>query len=182
MIERAIFSIKEGLRYRTQLKAIPYAKNICMIDWQNLYQSGIRVVVLDFDGVLAADKQEEVLDGVDTVLDAVVSIFGEHVYIFSNQPRKIRQIYFEKNFPRIQFLIAKKKPYPDGLLNIIAREQIDPQQVVLVDDRVLTGGLAAVLAGIKCILIKKPYICFRHNFLREIIFMSIRIVERTLFR
>ncbi|MBP9726402.1 MAG: HAD-IA family hydrolase [Gammaproteobacteria bacterium] len=182
MIERVFFSIKEGFRHKAQLKAIPYESNIVSIDWRWLYQSGMRVVVLDFDGVLAADKQKKLYVGVDAVLATIQAIFGDHVYIFSNQPTPQRQAYFAEHFPRIQFLVAKQKPYPDGLLSVITREQVKPEEVLLVDDRVLTGGLAATLAGIKCILIEKPYICFWDNMIRETIFMSLRAVERAVFR
>ncbi len=182
MIKRTIFSIKEGFRHKAQLKVIPYETNIVSIDWRSLYQSGMRVVVLDFDGVLAADKQKKLYAGVDAVLNTTQAIFGDHVYIFSNQPTPQRQAYFAEHFPRIQFLVAKQKPYPDGLLSVITREQVKPEEVLLVDDRVLTGGLAATLAGIKCILIEKPYICFWDNMIRETVFMSLRVIERAIFR
>lgn len=182
MIERAIFSIQQGFKHRAALKTIPYAETILSIDWQAQWDAGIRVVVLDFDGVLAADKQKKLFEGVSAVLNTIQTIFGDHVYIFSNQPTSQRQAYFAEHFPRIQFLVAKQKPYPDGLLTVIAQEKVMPEKVVLVDDRVLTGGLAATLAGIRCILIKKPYICFWENSVREAIFISIRAVERVLFR
>lgn len=182
MIERFIFAVREALKHKKELKALPYAKNIVSIDWQALHQSGVSVVVLDFDGVLAADKKKELYEGVNAILNTVQAIFGNHVYIFSNQPTLQRQAYFAEYFPNIQFLIAKQKPYPDGLLSVIMREQVSPEKIVLVDDRVLTGGLASVLAGTQCILIEKPYICFYSNMVRELLFMSIRAVERLLFR
>lgn len=182
MIERSIFSIKEGFRHRAQLQALPYAETILSIDWQALWQSGIRVIVLDFDGVLAADKQKQLYEGVSAVLNTIQTVFSDHVYIFSNQPTPQRQAYFAEHFPKIQFLVAKQKPYPDGLLSVMAREQMDSHKIMLIDDRVLTGGLASVLAGTKCMLIQKPYICFWSNILRETMFMSIRAVERLLFR
>ena len=181
MIERALFSIKEGIQHRKELQSLPYAENITSIDWQDLYDSGIRVIVLDFDGVLAADKQQALHEDVSEVLSAVQTLFGDHVYIFSNQPTPQRQAYFAQHFPKIQFLIAKQKPYPDGLLSVILREQVSPDKIILIDDRVLTGGLASVLAGTRCILIKKPYICFQNNILRELMFTGIRAVERLLF-
>ena len=182
MIERVFFALKEANKYKKKLQALPSEKNITTINWQSLYQSGIRTVVLDFDGVLAADKQKKLYAGVDVVLATIQAIFGDHVYIFSNQPTPQRQAYFAEHFPRIQFLVAKQKPYPDGLLSVITREQVKPEEVLLVDDRVLTGGLAATLAGIKCILIEKPYICFWDNMIRETVFMSLRAIERAVFR
>lgn len=182
MIERLIFSIKEAIKHKKDLKALPYAKNIISIDWQKLYESGIRVVVLDFDGVLAADKQEQLHPGVDVILNTILRIFGDHVYIFSNQPTLQRKEYFAKYFPRIQFLIAKKKPYPDGLNEVVRLEKVCSEEVILIDDRVLTGGLATVLANVKCVLIEKPYVSFSKNRVREWIFISLRAIERMFFR
>jgi predicted HAD superfamily phosphohydrolase YqeG len=181
MIKRIIFSIKKALKHQSALRSLPSAIAISSIDWQALYQSGIRIVVLDFDGVLAADQQQQLHKGVDLVLRHILNVFADHVYIYSNQPTLQRKTYFAEHFPQIQFLVAKKKPYPDGLLEVVSREHVQAEAVVLVDDRVLTGGLATILAGTQCILIKKPYICFKHNCLREFAFCLIRIIERFLF-
>lgn len=181
MLNRLIFAIKEGFERKKALKALPFVMNILSINWLALHDSGIRVIVLDFDGVLAADKKQALHPGVDAVLLEILKIFGQHVYIYSNQPTSQRHAYFSEYFPEIKFLVAKQKPYPDGLLSVIVREQIDPYQIMLIDDRVLTGGLAAVLAGTQCLLVKKPFICFYHNTVREIAFMTIRWVERILF-
>lgn len=182
MIERIFFSLQQSIKHRRQLKLLPYAENIAIIDWLALYDSGIRVVVLDFDGVLAADKQKQLHVGVDVILNNILRIFGDHVYIFSNQPTVQRKEYFSKYFPRIQFIVAKKKPYPDGLNEVVRLENVRPEAVILIDDRVLTGGLATILANVKCLLIKKPYVCFSSNILRELIFISLRAVERLFFR
>lgn len=182
MFKRMLFSIQEGVKYRAKLKAIPYVEKITAIDWQSMWNKGIRVVVLDFDGVLAADKRQKLEDEVWSVLKNIHAIYGEHVYIFSNQPTPERQAYFVLHFPWIQFLVAKQKPYPDGLLTVIERENVAADSVVLVDDRVLTGGLASVLAGTQCLLIQKPYIHLNGNPLREILFISIRAIERLFFR
>lgn len=108
MIKRIVFTIKKAVKHRKALKALMFEKSIMTIDWNKLYQSGIRVIVLDFDGVLAADKQEKIQDGVDVILKKILAIFGDHVYIFSNQPTLQRKAYFAEYFPQIQFLIAKK--------------------------------------------------------------------------
>lgn len=181
-MERMFFAVEQGCKHRLELKAIPYTKDITTIDWLALYQSGSRVVVLDFDGVLAPDNHLKIHHDVYDVLKKVKEIFGSHIYILSNKPKAERQSFFALNFPDIPFIVAKKKPYPDGLLEIIMRENVKAEDVVLIDDRLLTGGLASILAGVKCILIEKPFICLSNNFLRECLFMSIRAIERFLFR
>lgn len=182
IIERVIFSMQEAWKHRLALNKLPEVQTILSIDWQALYQSGIRVIVLDFDGVLAPDNDFKIHDDVYNVLKIIKTIFGSHCYILSNNPKTERQAFFAINFPEISFVVAKKKPYPDGLKEIIAREQCHPQEVILIDDRLLTGGLATILADTRCLIITKPYICFRQNRLREAAFMGLRFVERMLFR
>lgn len=182
MMERIIFALQEAMKHKAELRVLPYQENITQINWRALHQSGVRVVVLDFDGVLAEDDAVRVRDEIFPLLNHIRDIFGEHIYILSNKPKEERQTFFALNFSFIHFVVAKKKPYPDGLLEIIQREQIDPQDVVLIDDRVLTGGLASILAKTRCILIEKPYVCFANNFIRECLFMSMRAVERLFFR
>ncbi|MCD8525401.1 MAG: hypothetical protein LRY67_06730 [Gammaproteobacteria bacterium] len=178
MFARVMFTFKHAIIYRKNLQKLQSESSIFSIDWRRLYDSGIRVVVLDFDGVLAADHEEVVSPQVGEVLENILMIFGRRVYIFSNRPTDSRRDYFKKHFPGICFLIAKQKPYPDGLLSIITAENVSAGQVVLVDDRLLTGGLATVLAGTHCIIIDKPFASFRRHLWRELFFASLRSVER----
>ena len=182
MLKRIIFSIKEAFKNRHSLKSLPFERSILAIDWQALYQSGIRVIVLDFDGVLAEDNALRIRDELFPVLNRVRDVFGERIYILSNKPKEERQAFFALNFTYIHFILAKKKPYPEGLLEIIRRENVAPQEVMLIDDRLLTGGLAAILAKTRCVIIEKPYMCFAKNWFREFFFLSLRVVERLLFQ
>ena len=74
----------------------------------------------------------------------------------------------KENFPDITFVYAqRKKPYPDGLQQIINITQADPKTIALIDDRLLTGGLATCLAGTHMIYINKPLQNFQHRFFAE---------------
>lgn len=181
-IERIIFTCQKAWKHRQALKAIPDVKDILSIDWPALHASGIRVVVLDFDGVLAPDNHMSINGAVSAVLKTAKDIFGSPVFILSNNPTKERQAFFARHFPEFVFIMAKKKPYPDGLLGIISREQCNAAEVILIDDRLLTGGLAATLAETKCLLIKNPYRQLRGNACRELAFMLLRAIERLLLR
>ena len=85
---------------------------------------------------------------------------------------------------KISKIIAgiKKKPYPDGLNAIIKDAKVKPNEVVLVDDRLLTGVLASLNAKTKIIYITDP----RENlfsvfFLQECFFATLRFLEKRLF-
>jgi hypothetical protein len=49
----------------------------------------------------------------------------------------------------------------------------------MVDDRLLTGCLAALEAGARPCYIRRPYIAFRHRPLAELFFMLLRRAERS---
>jgi hypothetical protein len=52
----------------------------------------------------------------------------------------------------------------------------------MVDDRLLTGCLAALVAGARPCYIRKPFISFSHNISAETFFMLLRTAERLIVR
>ena len=146
-----------------------------------LAEHGIQHLALDFDGVMAPHGDAEPLPEVVAWLQQQAAQFNGHIYILSNKPLPIRIEYFRQHFPRVSFVMAKrKKPYPDGLVQILNTTGAKPEQVCLVDDRLLTGVLATQIAGAKAIYITKPYACFRRRFIQECFFAMLRNIERFL--
>jgi predicted HAD superfamily phosphohydrolase YqeG len=108
------------------------------------------------------------------------TVFGEErIFILSNRPVPVRADYFHRVFPGIRFVSGvRKKPFPDGLLRIMELSGAVPGQVVMLDDRLLTGVLGACLAGVGVIYITAPYVSLAHRPLHESFFMLLRILER----
>jgi predicted HAD superfamily phosphohydrolase YqeG len=73
---------------------------------------------------------------------------------------------------------VRKKPYPDGMLKIIELSQAKPNEIALVDDRLLTGILATTIAGTHCVYITKAYRRFASQPIRECFFSSLRFLEK----
>jgi uncharacterized protein len=221
-MNRIVFSLQQAFKQRAGLKKIKTIKTICDIDVAELKEQGIKVLALDYDGVLTAHNGLQLSSDVDAWLRKALAVFGDKVFVLSNQPKPERMAYFKEQYPSITFVVAKKKPYPDGLQKIVGL--VDPrfrgdddgerggdesgsgddensckgdvsesqgeggvkisicaEEVVLVDDRLLTGGLACVLAGCQCLLVTKPYQDFKNHFFYEVAFASLRIAERLLF-
>nr|WP_245806472.1 HAD family hydrolase [Francisella halioticida] len=148
-----------------------------------LNQKKISYLALDFDGVLASHGKPEVIAEVKQWLGDFVTKFGEdNIFILSNKPTQERLEYFKKYFPKIRFISGvAKKPYPEGLNKIIKTINCEPQEVALVDDRLLTGCLACFIAGCYPILITKPYVD-RENYTKEERFFSfLRYCEQKMF-
>ena len=145
---------------------------------------GCQYLVLDFDGVLASHGEMTLPLPIQTWLQNILKesqIKG--CFILSNKPKKQRFTYFHHYFPTIQFIKAtRKKPYPDGLNTIIAKTNTAPEHILLIDDRLLTGCLAAVLAKCQCLHITHPNINFAKRPIRETFFFLLRLIENKLFK
>jgi uncharacterized protein len=154
--------------------------NLNLLELKN--NLGIEILVLDFDGVLAAHGDITPLPEIQIWLGHCVATFGAgRVFILSNKPMPQRLAYFQQNFPEIKFIRAKrKKPYPDGLQQIIAITKTQAHKIMLVDDRLLTGILAACITGVQSTYITNPYTNLKQQPLAELFFMLLRGAERGL--
>ena len=171
-------------KHQSQLKDIAHnpshsARSVIAIDPAALKAEGIQVLVLDFDGVLNYHNATEVPDTVKAWLTTCGQVFGEdHLYLHSNNNRPNRINYLKQHFPCMHILDpTQKKPAPEGLQSITRITGIPPHQIALVDDRLLTGMLAACQAGCKGIHITKPFTNYQRSPITEIFFASLRWLE-----
>ena len=187
MLKRSLYTLQKMFSYRKGLR--DFYKNpsnsfaeVVDIDISALKNSGLRSIALDFDGVLAFHGAKEPLAKVNTWLQQLVATFGaENIYILSNKPTLERLNFFSKNYPGISFISGvRKKPYPDGLQKILKQADSMPEQLTLIDDRLLTGVLAALIANVRPIYISKAYTNYRNDFFAELFFVSLRKAERWL--
>lgn len=188
MIKRLIFSLRMGYRYRYALAAIYHATppgfHLLQVSPRQLKEKGSSVIVLDFDGVLAAHGETAPVAELHQWLRECVDIFGhDHVFILSNKPSLTRRAYFHRHYAGVRWIVeARKKPYPDGLQTIIALTQQPPQAILLVDDRLLTGVLAACITDVSILWVRQCYIQWFKRPLSESFFIGLRFFERCLIR
>ncbi len=154
------------------------------VDLSALKQSGVRALVFDFDGVLGPHGARQPLAQGRESLNAAQQIFGVgHVYILSNKPTPERRRWFTENFPQLVFIDGvRKKPYPDGLLKIAALGHYRPHEIALLDDRLMTGGVACLDCGAQFVYISKPFVDYSIHPLKEFFFTALRTFETLLAR
>lgn len=187
-LKRIIFSLQQLHHYHQTLAKIecstPRHNQLHHLSPATLKQQGVRVLVLDFDGVLSAHGELQPTKELHPWLHDAIKQFGsEHIFILSNKPLPSRIAYFKQHFPGVRYISAvKKKPYPDGLKKIITLTGENPEALILVDDRLLTGGLAACIAKVPIIYINRPYIRISKRPIQELFFMSLRFFERHIIR
>lgn len=181
MIRRTIYAIKEAWHFRVALRQYRndtalQVNNITLLTPEYLQNLRIEVFVLDFDGVLnshgEAVPRPEVVAWLYTIPKTL------RVFILSNKPTSERLEYFAKNFPNIGFITAKrKKPYPDGLQEIQKIANVPAKSILLVDDRLVTGILATLIAGTQGLWLTKPYINLKRRPFAETGFIILRFLE-----
>jgi predicted HAD superfamily phosphohydrolase YqeG len=163
-LARCCFALCLAWRYRRVLsgflKKEPPRCTPILIDVspETWYAQGIRVLVLDFDGVLSVYEGDSPLLEVDTWLSAAEKIFGDAIFVLTNLPTPERQALFDTRYPGIHLVrAARKKPYPDGIQAVLDKTGCEAHQLLLVDDRLLTGIVLAVSMGVRGCWVTKPY-------------------------
>ncbi len=181
-MHRFLFALHQGHKNRKQLRVFFHAsQTLESLDFPALHQTGIEAIVFDFDGVLANHGADEPRGIGIHLLKTAIAEFGVHrVFILSNKPKVTRKTYFEKDFPGLEVVAnPRKKPYPDGMHLIRKKVHLSPDQIMLIDDRLLTGGLAAVLSGTQFCHVKNPVRDFSARPLKEAFFHVLRTLENT---
>jgi predicted HAD superfamily phosphohydrolase YqeG len=173
-----------GFRHRRALLRVlettPQDSCVLSLDPEQLKSSGIAALALDFDGVLAHHGAPAPLPEIVEWLRRCQTVFGGHrLFILSNKPTEGRRKWFADQFPAIRFIAGvRKKPYPDGLNKTGELSGVPLGAILMIDDRLLTGCLAALVAGAHPCYIRKPYISYHHRPVAELFFMLLRATER----
>lgn len=182
---RILFSIWQGIKHRECIhqKKIHGIQSLLDVSAEQLRTKKIQVLALDFDGVLNAHGEKEPTSQNRAWLDTLLKSWQDgHVVILSNKPNQTRIGFFQKHYPSIGFIThVAKKPYPEGLMKVAKLYHVSTQEVLLVDDRLLTGMLACCLAGAQGLYIQKPLSNFYKRPIRESLFSFLRVIERMLF-
>lgn len=177
-----------GWRYRLKLRRLLDSTSantgILQLAPEVLLTSGIVALALDFDGVLANHGAATPLPAAVAWLKHCEAVFGgDKIFILSNKPTEGRRQWFAAQFPAIRFISGvRKKPYPDGLIKVGALAGVPLPSILMVDDRLLTGCLAALVAGAHPCYIRRPYASFSFRPFAELFFWKLRLAERLLVR
>jgi predicted HAD superfamily phosphohydrolase YqeG len=173
-----------GFHHRRELRRLADSTplNVSILDLapEALHAAGVAALALDFDGVLACHGFPVPLpEAVDWMKRCEAIFGGDRIFILSNKPTEGRRRWFAEHFPAMRFISGvRKKPYPDGIKKTGELAGVPLSSIMMVDDRLLTGCLAALEAGARPCYIRRPYISFEQRPLTEMFFMLLRRAER----
>lgn len=184
-MNRIIFAVQNAWKKRHLLKEFLTNPKLQLTSLNDLTvemieAAHVAVVVLDFDGVLAPhDANTPTPEAQKWLQKLCISIGEPRIAILTNKAKLERLRYFREHFPGIQVVQGvAKKPYPDGLWEIANFRGIESSRLLLIDDRLLTGMLAATLAPCQARYFSKPLRSFKKHFFKEIFFSLLRSTER----
>ena len=185
MSNQITYALQMAWQYRDFLKRFCHdshlqIKSILELDLSLVKKKGIRALILDMDGVLTAYGDIQLEPPIALWLKNCIEVLGkDKVFILSNRPKMARLDYFHQTFQGVNFImVGQKKPYPAGIEKILQMTQLKPNEVLIVDDRLLTGILAAGIAQVQAFYVTKPLINFRKRPVKELFFIILRVVER----
>lgn len=188
MIARILFAVKQGWHYRNQLRQFMTHPDLQVntpldLDLLSLKNDiGIKVLALDLDGVMVSYGENKLTDPLAAWLSRCVEQWTvANIFIYTNRSSTLRKEYFLQHFPGMRFVeVSRKKPYPDGLYQIIEKTKVLPGEILVIDDRLLTGILAALIVGTKAKWVTKPLISIKKRPVAELLFILLRALERFL--
>ena len=169
---------------RQLLDSTPLNSNILELDPKELKLTGVAALALDFDGVLAHHGAPVPDPAAIAWMKRCETIFGGNkIFILSNKPTDERKQWFAANFAAMRFISGvRKKPYPDGLNKTGELIGVPLSSILMVDDRLLTGCLAALVAGARPCYIRRPSVSFKYRPVAELFFWLLRTTERLFVR
>jgi HAD superfamily phosphatase (TIGR01668 family) len=121
------------------------------IDYKDLFDSGIRLLLLDIDNTLAVHGSHESDNYAKTAIENM-KLAGFSVYILSNA-RKHRAQSFASGLG-VEAEGMAYKPSPKILLKTCERLQYKQNETCMIGDQLLTDIWAARRAGVQSILVK----------------------------
>jgi uncharacterized protein len=143
-----------------------------------LNQDNIQAIIFDFDGVLASHGEINIPHNIGSWLRNFLQTYSGQTFLLSNNLFSTRNSYLQTNWPELKIITAaRKKPYPDGILRIIKITNLHPQQILMIDDRLGTGILAAYMADIKGLLVTPALSNYSKRPIVETFFATLRLLE-----
>ncbi len=131
-----------------------YVTDLRRVDWHKLIERGIKVVMLDLDNTLAKHGSSSGDEYADNVIAAVKEA-GLIPALLTNAQGNRGYQFAEAT--GIAYEGRAGKPGTSGILKIMQRYQISPDQAVLVGDQIFTDVLAGKRAGVFILLVKPRF-------------------------
>ena len=137
-------------------KFIPtiYKETVFDVDYNKLYEKGIRLILTDLDNTLVSYKDDEVNEKLSNWLEERMNE-GFEIMIISNNSSEARVKEFGEKL-NIKYLSRAMKPLKGGFKKVLkkATRKYSPNEIVAIGDQLMTDVFAANRMNYTSILVK----------------------------
>ncbi len=127
-----------------------YQKSLKEINFTRLKEEGIKVLLLDMDNTILKYGEKEIEKDLSDLITTLKSSFT--LIIFSNSPKtKVKKIAESIDLPYISFAF---KPSKRGFKKVFKKYQVQPEEVAIIGDQLLTDIKGGNKVGITTILVE----------------------------
>ncbi len=180
MITKIFFTLSNAYINYSKIRNTKTIDHVTALQLNELVNNNIKVLMLDFDGVLNSYGEVCLNPDVQAWMANLLNNSDIKICILSNNMFKERKTFLQK-IENLDIIHAiKPKPYPDTILNFMSEHNIAAKNILLIDDRYFTGVLAGVIAGINIFCISNPFTNYKKRWLIESLFLGLRFFERLL--
>lgn len=181
---RWIYALQQMWYHQKELANVHQMPHVTDLTTTWLRQYQIQQLVLDFDGVLSPHGEPTMLPVVQTWLQNLLETWPEgKICILSNKRFEARVQWVTQQYPQLIFLSAlRPKPYPETLVALQTQSGIAAAHTLIVDDRLLTGVLAGLLAHTQILWVTKPWQDYQSRPIVERFFAFLRFGEQVWLR
>lgn len=127
-----------------------YAKSVFDVDFEKLYENGIRGLIFDIDNTLVYQDADSTPQ-TDALFKKLTALGFKTTILSNNSEERVRR--FVKN-SGIPYISRARKPLKRGYNRALQLIGVKKGQAVFIGDRLLTDILGAKRTGIYCILVE----------------------------
>ena len=143
------------------LRPNEFADSLFKINFERLYKTGFRAIILDIDDTLVPKHVNEIYPAVIDFIESLKSI-GFKICLTSNNRHPLRVEYIGKNLG-LPFSSLSLKPLPMAFDKALATLDAKPEETLVIGDQLFTD----ILGG----NIKKLYTIFVEPMTKETFFL-----------
>lgn len=126
-----------------------YQKSLLDVHFNKLKESGIKVLLIDMDNTILKYKEKEVDQALKQLLLALKTQFT--VIVFSNATYpKVKRVSESLQLP---FFAISMKPTTIGFKKVFKKYKVEPEEVAIIGDQIMTDIKGGNKAGVTTILI-----------------------------
>lgn len=126
-----------------------YQKNIYTINYQKLWDSGIRCLLFDLDNTCVPYKEKKSTKELKELFNNLSSL-GFKIIIFSNSPKRRLKRFSDLG---IEFNSFSMKPLSHNFYKILKKYGYDKSEVIIIGDQIFTDVYGGNKVGITTCLV-----------------------------